>query len=1474
MRKKTTSYQKSAKRGLLLVSTLVSVVMYAQTDKEIKELRAQNDVKSALQFKKIQEKKTLTVAELKAKAKKLNLQYRTEFDGKVFQLVGFDKENNPLYYKTYNAGAAEGTGATILNDETGIYSLDGAGINIYEWDGGAVRVAHQEFGGRAEQVDKATSLSDHATHVGGTMVAAGIDGRAKGMAYRANLKAHDWTSDINEMLTAIDNSVLLSNHSYGFMGGFEWTNQSGTAGWHWFGLDEDTIFRGYGKYGSTDQVWDYLVNLAPTYLPVKAAGNPRGDGPAPGGKHFVRIGGVWTESTKRRERNGGDHGFDCVNTGSIGKNILIVGAVEKLQNGYTGPQDVRPASFSAFGPTDDGRIKPDIVGIGVDILSTNSTGNTDYTTMSGTSMATPNVTGNLALLQQLYNRQNNVFMKSATLRALAIHTAKEAGGAPGPDYSFGWGLLDAKKAADVILTHNGYSQIKEGSEEKLTTTNSTKEYDLVASGTEPLKVTIAWVDPSPKQLPGTALNDETTTLVNDLDIKILDVNNNEYLPWVLNPQQPAAAATKGDNTRDNVEQIVINAPTAGGNYKLIVSHKGTGFKKNKLVSGVVDIEDTDEQAFSLIITGLKADLAKDIEITEVKVNALPNDFSANTPVSVSFRNLGTEEIQNATINVVVKNKDTGAELATQTINVANVPSGESRTETLTFDLSVPFISYEIQAKAVLAGDAVEMNNLANTFASTTLVDLTPAQSIHRFGFEGDFLKNGWVSEDKDNDGRTWRQYVNAGFAKEGNNFAINFPNLKKGTDDWLFSNPLKMSANTKYIVSFHTRKLRAHDEPLQVFFGKDANSQSMTTQISPVISANTEYVHYIYEIEPKEDGIFHFGFNNKVGSNDVSYAVFLDDVIIKRAESKPDAGFSANLLKPTTYDNVKLNNETIDAPSTQKTYEWTISPNTVQYVSGNANSASPVVKFNEEGTYTISLKVTNSFGSDEETKTSYITVKNEATKAAFSANKTAIFEGEEITFSNASTGKPAPKSYKWEITPSEGVVFVNGNTALNPKVKFDKKGTYKVSLTAISDMNEATEVKDNYITVKTFYEPVRNLTADLDKNTKDVELKWVRPVLLDNYTEGFENGGTLPSTYTFIDGNNDGRGWGIRKDIDLGSFILKFANSGTYGAVSLSATDKEDIDADNWMITDKQKAGGEVLKFYAYAPDPYVESLEVYAVPAPASGQAPKLGDIKPEHKVFDKSFKNKDFELFSVDLKGKTDEDYFLAFYHKTKKEAGAFYLAIDDISIGYDNELPKGANYKKPVNEEAKTATREDIEQIKKGNVLYEEIATQSANNEEIVAYAATNYPALVGYKVMKNNAELKTINDAKTLTTTDNVANDTGIVKYDVIALYSGGKESTEETVNVDLTTLATVEANPSTDTTQVYPNPSTGLFTIDAGKGVSSFNAKVYDMSGKLVLEKVSKEQKTNIDLTAYGTGVYILNVVMENGKQVSIKLMVK
>ena len=128
------------------------------------------------------------------------------------------------------------------------------------------------------------------------------------------------------------------------------------------------------------------------------------------------------------------------------KNVLTVGAIKDLPDHYHEISDVTMESYSSWGPTDDGRIKPDIVANGEKLFSCVATSNSSYNTLSGTSMATPNVSGSIILiLNELKNLYPGKEFLASTIKGLVINTADKAGNTWGPDYRFGWGLMNTKK---------------------------------------------------------------------------------------------------------------------------------------------------------------------------------------------------------------------------------------------------------------------------------------------------------------------------------------------------------------------------------------------------------------------------------------------------------------------------------------------------------------------------------------------------------------------------------------------------------------------------------------------------------------------------------------------------------------------------------------------------------------------------------------------------------------------------------------------------------------------------------------------------------------------------------------------------------------------------------------------------------------------------------------------------------------------
>ena len=485
-------------------------------------------------------------------------------------------DGKPIYITTDNVNSAKATRTNFLHNGGGLgLNLEGQNMNIGIWDEGIARVTHFEFResdtsstSRVQNGDGA-GYDSHGTHVAGTMIGRGYQSGKKGMAPQAGLISYDWNNDNTEVLNqARFGGLLISNHSYGFPVRDPDTNAQNAPSWL------------MGCYDTDAANWDGIAYLAPYYLQVVSAGN---DG----------------ESTYSGGLAGG---FDKLTAEKNAKNNLVVANANNpfIINGNVLSLAINQSSSQ--GPSDDGRIKPDITGDGTDVTSAESGNDLAYGVKTGTSMAAPNVSGSLLLLQQYYNEINNEFMKSATLKGLVCHTASDDGSRVGPDPIFGWGLLNSKFAAETILAASqGGAHISERTLSDGGTFSTTME---VVSG-EPLSATICWTDPAGTARDGSS-NSPLAALVNDLDLRLTGPSGGTtYFPWKLDLNNISGSAITGDNLVDNVEKIDIEDPTPGI-YTLTVSHKGT----------LTD----DAQDFSLIVTGSNLTLGTaDIEISTVHI---------------------------------------------------------------------------------------------------------------------------------------------------------------------------------------------------------------------------------------------------------------------------------------------------------------------------------------------------------------------------------------------------------------------------------------------------------------------------------------------------------------------------------------------------------------------------------------------------------------------------------------------------------------------------------------------------------------------------------------------------------------------------------------------------------------------------------------------------------------------------------------
>jgi hypothetical protein len=504
-----------------------------------------------------------TSKQRKAEAVEKATQLGLPIKGPGFELKEF-VAGNPVYFITCNANAAISTGANLIRNVSP-YNVDGTGETIGIWDEAGVRTTHQELYDRVTIKDDTTSLSDHSTHVGGTIGAKGVQAPAMGMATNASIHSYDWNSDTGEMTSrgasypGEPDKLYISSHSYGFVIGWYYD-----AGW----LFDSVAW--FGMYQEDSVLYDTLAYHAPYYLICKAAGNDRNENPS-----SSEGDGIYK------------NGYDTIDPFGACKNILTVGAVNDAVAGESrSVENATMSSFSSWGPSDDGRIKPDVVGNGVGLYSSLSSSDSAYGTYNGSSMATPNVSGSIVLLQDyISNCFSGHVLRASTVKALVIHTADDLGRL-GPDYVNGWGLVNIKAATDMVQAYKasqGNQKIIEG---RLTTVNPSASYSITNNGGSAIRVTLCWTDPA-----GTAKSandDRTPALVNDLNLVIHGPDSNPHYPYILDVFNPTNTATTGTNRVDNVEQVYLAVPT-NGIYTVTINYDGT------LTDG--------EQSYSLIMTG-------------------------------------------------------------------------------------------------------------------------------------------------------------------------------------------------------------------------------------------------------------------------------------------------------------------------------------------------------------------------------------------------------------------------------------------------------------------------------------------------------------------------------------------------------------------------------------------------------------------------------------------------------------------------------------------------------------------------------------------------------------------------------------------------------------------------------------------------------------------------------------------------------
>ncbi|MFT5250484.1 MAG: hypothetical protein ACI93P_002226 [bacterium] len=393
-----------------------------------------------------------------------------------------------------------------LDTQTGAgRNYTGKDIGVLCRDDGIVGT-HIDFQGRIDNSMASGAGQSHGDGVSGIMAGAGnLDPSMRGMAAESNLYVVNYQANFLDSATLTyinDGSVQVTNSSY--------SN----------GCNDG--------YTTITQTVDTQANDIPTLLHVFSAGNSNNNDCGYG------AGNQWGNIT-------GGH--------KQGKNVIATANVFF---------DGSLVSSSSRGPAHDGRIKPDIAANGQNQNSTNE--NNTYQSFGGTSGAAPGIAGVSAQLYEAYGDLNGGDLPpSALIKASLLNTANEAGNI-GPDYKFGWGIVNALRAGMLIEDSRYLSdEVSQGD----TNTHSIN----VPSGTSQVRFMVYWSDPA--ATPGAS-----PALVNDLDLIVTDPSSGTHEPWILDPTPNATTlnlpATLGPDHLNNVEQVLLNSPVSG-DYDIEIS---------------------------------------------------------------------------------------------------------------------------------------------------------------------------------------------------------------------------------------------------------------------------------------------------------------------------------------------------------------------------------------------------------------------------------------------------------------------------------------------------------------------------------------------------------------------------------------------------------------------------------------------------------------------------------------------------------------------------------------------------------------------------------------------------------------------------------------------------------------------------------------------------------------------------------------
>ncbi|GAA4461180.1 hypothetical protein GCM10023093_05390 [Nemorincola caseinilytica] len=400
--------------------------------------------------------------------------------------------------------AVKGSNA-IATSLWGGYGLNGDSVTVGVGDNTA-GIFHNDLRDRIVNYNPA-QVTNHGIHINGIVGGAAIvNPLAASMTPKVKLLDFFFSTVLSATGSMLQqHNMTITNNSYTVVAG-------------------DCEY--FGTYDLYSRFLDTMALQYPTVQHVFAAGNDGNMTCAPYPQGYGTMGGGYQPA----------------------KNTLVVGSTT---------HNLLQASDQSRGPVRDGRIRPDIVAVGASVFS--CLRYDTYSWAGGTSMASPQVASGLAVLTQHYKRLQGAQPRADLLKAIMIATAMDLG-QPGPDHSFGFGMMDVGRALKVLDDNRyGTGDVSAGEQRDITIN--------IPAGIAGAKVTLYWND-----IPASPT--AATQLVNDLDLAVTMPGGVQRLPLVpdatlanlLNP------ATERADHLNNVEQVTIDAPTAGAYTITIKGH--------------------------------------------------------------------------------------------------------------------------------------------------------------------------------------------------------------------------------------------------------------------------------------------------------------------------------------------------------------------------------------------------------------------------------------------------------------------------------------------------------------------------------------------------------------------------------------------------------------------------------------------------------------------------------------------------------------------------------------------------------------------------------------------------------------------------------------------------------------------------------------------------------------------------------------